>query len=59
MSNEIEVKDGNQELGSLFAFSVIILMSAFGLVYGLQHGLLNSLTDRHSYVASHAEEHMY
>lgn len=51
--------EGTHELGSLLAFSLIIVFVAGGLVYGLQNGLLNSLTDHNSYVASHSDEHMY
>ncbi len=50
---------GNQELGSVVAFSLIILSVAGGLCYGLQHGMLNILNERSSYVASHADQHMY
>ena len=49
----------NQELGSVVAFSLIILSVAGGLCYGLQHGMLNKMNERSSYVASHADQHMY
>ncbi|CAN5204565.1 hypothetical protein BH10CYA1_BH10CYA1_49440 [soil metagenome] len=50
---------GNQELGSVVAFSLIILSVAGGLCYGLQHGMLNKLNEQSSYIASHANQHMY
>src|SRR5882757_4013963 len=49
----------NQELGSVIAFSMIILSVAGGICYGLQHGMLNKLNEHSSYVASHANQHMY
>ena len=49
----------NQEIRSVVAFSLIILSVAGGLCYGLQHGMLNKMNERSSYVASHATEHMY
>ncbi len=49
----------NQELGSVVAFSLIILSVAGGLCYGLQHGMLNKMNEQSTFVASHASEHMY
>lgn len=52
---------GNQELGSVIAFSLIIVSVAGGLCYGLQHGMLNTLNaqQQSALVASHANQHMY
>jgi hypothetical protein len=50
---------GSQEFGSAIAFSMIILCVAVGMFYGIQNGLVNGLTDRSNYVASHANQHMY
>ncbi|MBS1953186.1 MAG: hypothetical protein JST89_03315 [Cyanobacteria bacterium SZAS-4] len=49
----------NQEVGNIVAFSLIILSVAGGLCYGLQHGMLNKMNERSSYVASHANQHIY
>lgn len=55
----LKEKSGKQELGSVVAFSLIILSVAGGLCYGLQHGMLNKLNEQSTYVASHANQHMY
>jgi hypothetical protein len=52
---------GSQELGSVIGFSLIIFSVAAGLCYGLQHGLIYNLNQQQhsSFVASHAQQHMY